>query len=61
MQGGPHAAHVLTEDLSEYSMYNLTGTLIKPLKVIVRVDNMELEMEVDTGASLSIVSKDTYT
>ena len=41
-------------------MYNLTGTSIKPLKVIVRVDNRELEMEVDTRASLSIISEETY-
>lgn len=56
----PHAAYVLTKDLSDYSMYNLTRTSIKPLKVIVRVDNRELEMEVDTGASLSIISEETY-
>ena len=59
-KASPHAAHVLTEDSSDYSMYNLTGTSIKPLKVIVRVDNRELPMEVDIGASLSIISEETY-
>ena len=38
----PHATHVVTEDLLDYSIYNLTGTSIKPLKVTVTVDNEDL-------------------
>ena len=41
-------------------MYNLTGTSVKLLKVIVSVDNMELDMEVDTGASVSIIREEMY-
>ena len=41
-------------------MYNLTGVSIKPLKVTVKVNNADLDMEVDTGASVSIISEDTY-
>ena len=52
--------HVVTEDSEDYAMYSLTGTSVKPLKVTVSVDNSELEMEVDTGASMSIISKETY-
>ncbi|MCY3927857.1 MAG: retroviral-like aspartic protease family protein [Acidobacteria bacterium] len=54
------ATHILTEDSTDYSMYNLTGASVKPLKVIVRVNNVELDMEVDTGASVSIISEETY-
>ena len=41
-------------------MYNLSGVSVKPLKIAVRVDNADLDMEVDTGASVSIISEDTY-
>ena len=40
-------------------MYNLNGVSVKPLKVTVRVDSTDLDMEVDTGASVSIISEDT--
>ena len=56
----PRATHVVTEDSLDYSMYNLTGTSIKPLKVTVTVDNEELVIEVDTGALVSIISEETY-
>ena len=48
-----------SEDYS-YTMYNLTGMSVKPLKVTVSVDNVDLDMEVDTGASVSIISEETY-
>ena len=41
-------------------MYNLSGVSVKPLKVTVRVDNADLDMKVDTGTSVSIISEDTY-
>ena len=41
-------------------MYNLTGMSVKPLKVTLSVDNVDLDMEVDTGASVSIISEETY-
>ena len=34
-------------------MYNLSGVSVKPLKVTVRVDNADLDMEVDTGVSVN--------
>ena len=36
------------------------GAQTKPLTVTVKVNNCDLEMEVDTGASLSIISEATY-
>ena len=55
-----HATHIVTEDSEDYTMYNLTGVSVKPLKVTVCVDNVKLDMEVDTGASVSIISEETY-
>ena len=52
--------HAITEESADYGMYNLTGTAVKPLKVTVNVDSSELELEVDTGASVSIISEKTY-
>ena len=50
----------MTEDSKDYTAYNLSGVSVKPLKVTVRVDNADLDMEVDTGTSVSIISEDTY-
>ena len=39
---------------------NLTGPPVKPLVVSVKLNSMDLEMELDTGASLSVISEATY-
>ena len=41
-------------------MYNVTGPSVKPLKVRVSVNKVDIDMEVDTGASVSIISEETY-
>ena len=41
-------------------MYIVTGTPVKPLLVTVSINNASVEMEVDTGASVSIISEETY-
>ena len=41
-------------------MYNLPGAQIDPIQVVVWIGDQELPMEVDTGASLSIISEQTY-
>ena len=52
---------VTQEDSSEvYTMYNLPGAQIDPIQVVVWIGDQELPMEVDTGASLSIISEQTY-
>ena len=40
-------------------MYNFMGVSIK-LKVIVKVNNADFDMEVDTGVPVSIISEDIY-
>jgi len=52
--------NTLLKDNDDYSMYTLTGPPVKPLVVSVKLNNADLEMELDTGASISIVSKATY-
>ena len=52
--------HVLTEDTDEYFLYNLNGSAVQPLVVTVKVNNVDLKMELDTGASVSIISEATY-
>ena len=54
------ATHTLIENTDDYSMYYLTGPPVKPLVVSVKVNNKDLEMELDTGASVSIISEVTY-
>ena len=52
--------NVLLEDTNDYSMYNLTGPAVKPLMVSVKLNSVDLEMELDTGASISVISEATY-
>ena len=43
-----------------YEMFPLTAPKPDPLMVFVRVNEVELSMEIDTGASISIISEKTY-
>ena len=52
--------HVLSAETDDYSMYTLTGSSVKPLVVSVKLNDVDLEMELDTGASISIISEATY-
>ena len=59
------STHQVEEDVSDisdcYQLFTLqAGSQNKPLVVAVKANNCDLEMEVDTGASLSIISEATY-
>ena len=59
-------AHQLTEESPEedadmYMLLRTSGNKSKPIKVSMQVHNKELQMEVDTGASCSVISEETYT
>ena len=41
-------------------MYNVTGSPVQPLKVTFIANNANLQIEVVTGASASIISEQTY-
>ena len=55
-----HASTVKTlefvPDLGEYELNYAGGGGVRPIKVDLEVDGQQLSMEVDTGASLSLVS-----
>ena len=44
---------------TEYSLFTVLGSNSKPLQITVPVEGYKLTMEIDTGAAVSIVSKDT--
>ena len=43
-----------------YRVHNLLGPLTNPIQVTVSIENQDVLMEVDTGASLSVISETTY-
>ncbi len=45
---------------AEYQMYNCRASGNQPLIVQLRVQDTPISMEVDTGATLSIISRHTY-
>ena len=49
-----------TEPTKEYTLFNLTANKHShPFQVTVCVDGQDLAMEIDTGASLSLISEET--
>jgi len=47
-------------DPAEYPMYSFHSSESQPLAVELQIQNVPVSMEVDTGASLSIMSRQTY-
>ena len=47
-------------DASAYTLFNVTGSSSKPFVVTVQIDGADLPMEVDTGASMTLISKTTF-
>ncbi|CAC5398917.1 unnamed protein product [Mytilus coruscus] len=60
----PTKTHFVEEDSDDmedtYTMYQLEGTKRKPYLVSVKLSNTEINMEIDTGASVSVISQETY-
>ena len=48
------------EEVGEYSLYSITGTGKRAYTVKPKLNGVELEMEIDTGATLSLISEETY-
>ena len=61
-QRGTHYLTTEEPPQTEYTMYHATSTspAPKPLHVMVQVNDTNVSMEVDTGASFSVISEDTY-
>ena len=49
-----------TKDDQEYSMFHTRATNSKPIQVTVKLNGIDAAMEVDTGATLSVISEQTY-
>ena len=50
-----------TEDsLEGIQVVKQTGGKLPPLKISLQVDECEIRMEINIGASMSIISEDTY-
>lgn len=62
----PRKAHHLDsraeqeDDVSEYTMYNVSAKKTKPITAMVKMNGLAVQMEVDTGASMSIINDSTY-
>ncbi len=48
------------EKYEEYTHYQVSNGSSKPLMVPVQINGEGLEMELDTGASVSLVSEETF-
>ena len=48
------------QDVGAYSLFNFRSQRPSPYKVQLSVAGQPLEMEVDTGASLSVISEELY-
>ena len=61
---GTRPTHTVAEsediDPAEYPMYSFHSSESQPLAVELQIQNVPVHMEVDTGASLSIMSHQTY-
>ena len=65
----PQGTHLLADEVttpgvergtSAYSLFTLGSKRPAPYKVQLSVNGQTLEMEIDTGASLSVISEKTY-
>ena len=54
----PEEAHIVEEE--EYSIFHVGSGRVRPLYATVTVNGNPLSMEVDTGASVSITSLETF-
>ena len=58
---GPRTHQLDASDTAEeYSLYYSSSGKPQPLLVALRLNNVDVSMEVDTGAALSVISKQTY-
>ena len=60
---GTKQTHQVTVDDSadqSYTMFNMPSTRTKPIQTSVNVEKQDIQMEVDTGAALSIISERVY-
>ena len=49
-----------TNNDQEYSMFHTRANNSQPIQVTVKLNGIDTSMEVDTGATLSVISEQTY-
>ena len=49
-----------TDTVAEYTLFNVKDSKTQPFRVTVQVNGQDLSLEVDTGATLSLISYETY-
>jgi len=49
-----------TNGQATYTLFNVTTNVSRPLQVSLRINDADLMMEVDTGASMSLISNVTF-
>ena len=62
-QDKPEQAHVIettTEDEREYTMFHVSTVSSKPFQAMVKVNGIPVTMEIDMGASVWIISEETF-
>ena len=50
----------LNTDQNVYSIYTITHKRVKPLQVIVKLNDIPVKMEIDTGASLTLINQSIF-
>ena len=55
-----HSSVEATDEQATYTLFNVTTNTCKPLQVVVKVNGADLTMEVDIGASMSLISNVTF-
>jgi len=57
-----HQTHVLTNDEEDdaYTLFTVTQPATQPLSATFQLNGVDLRMEIDTGASVSIISEQTF-
>ena len=51
----------IPEDENIYSIYTLQHNKVKPFQVIIKLNGLPVPMEIDTGASLTIINEPIFT
>ena len=51
---------VCKQESEEYTLFNVKALSHRPMQLIANINAAELPLEVDTGATLSLISKGTY-
>ena len=55
-----HQTNVLSNDEDTYTLFTVTQSATQPLSATFQLNGVDLVMDIDTGASVSIISQQTF-